>query len=186
MKKISRVATLATATRKWEKESRRSQGQSKKKKKRGSSWRIQRPIYIKLLKYSLHRLERIEGSMWVFGTRADRKFSLNDNQAPRNQTCNENGDEWLLVRAAEANYVEAGRRRVYKLGSLFQIQRQKENTRINRPAFVSFPNIFPIIPNNICSGRWDATRRRCGASPLCEPVSVGGNRPPWAQLCWSE
>lgn len=186
MKKISSVATLATATRKWEKESRRSRGQRKKKKKEAQVEEFRGPIYIKLLKYSLHRLEGIESSMWVFGTRADRKFSLNDNQAPRNQTSNESGDEWLLVRAAEANYVEAGRRRGHKRGSLFQIRRQKENTRINRPAFVSFPNIFPIIPNNICSGRWDATCRRCAVSPLCEPVSVGGNRPPRAQLCWSE
>lgn len=36
---------------------------SKKKKKEAQVEEFRGPIYIKLLKYSLHRLERIEGSM---------------------------------------------------------------------------------------------------------------------------
>lgn len=39
---------------------------------------------------------------------------------------------------------------------------KNENTEINRPVFVSFPNIFPIISNNICAGLWEASSRRRG------------------------
>lgn len=76
MKKIGGVATARHDDQKMRKGVLEIMGSKEREKKEEAQVEeFSGPIYIKLLKYSLHRLERIEGSMWVFGTLADRKFS---------------------------------------------------------------------------------------------------------------